>query len=70
LWSSGKAAIGLDRKLKSHRSTGDLNKMMAINHDPHEDALHSQSDVTRLVSPVPFDRGAGQQSDDSTFKAG
>jgi hypothetical protein len=42
--------FGLDRKLKSHRSTGDLNKLMDRNQDPYEDALASQAGVPRKVS--------------------
>jgi hypothetical protein len=51
-WSSSRVTFGLDRKLKSHRSTGDLNKLMERSQDPYEDALASQTNVHRKVSAV------------------
>jgi len=44
--------FGLDRKLKSHRSTGDLNKLMQRSQDPYEDALASQTSVHKKVSEL------------------
>jgi hypothetical protein len=43
--------MGLDRKLRSHRSTGDLNKMvMDQNEDPYEGRLAARAGVDRTVS--------------------
>lgn len=51
MWANSKSSIGLDRKLRSHRSTGDLNKLAAARgDDPYDGLLSSRPGVSRVVS--------------------